>query len=135
VRNLAWLRALGTCVALRFVAYVGRGGHMHRLQGCLVDRSYAGRLDYRLDVSVVRNCVILEFFDCYFDCYSVCVFSFVGWTVVFCVRVTGIRLGRPVGQSVVQQNREGHDASCLYSGPQCIIGHNNALQTVHYYGQ
>jgi len=50
------------CVALRCircVAYVGRGGRVHRLQGCLVDRSYAGRLDYCLDVSVVCNCVLL----------------------------------------------------------------------------
>jgi len=39
---------------------------MHRLQGCLMDRSYAGRLDYRLDVSVVCNCVILEFFSFHF---------------------------------------------------------------------
>jgi len=102
---------------------------MHRLQGCLVDRSYAGPLDYRLDVSVVRNCVILEFFIVTLT-VTACAFSrLLAGRLCLSVIDEGHRHPSRAtrGPVVVQQNREGHDASCLYSGPQCINGHNNAL--------
>ena len=109
---------------------------MHRLQGCLVDRSYAGCLDYRLDVSVVRNCVILDFFDCYFDCYSVCIFSFVGYgcVLVLSMRVTGTRLGQSSCSKTVKGTTPAvctaaHSAllAIIMHSRQCIIMANNAL--------